>query len=322
MKKKGLIISTVVMVVVLIASLTTATYAWFTTSDVTEIYGFNVEVVASNAVNIGLKQDCTYAEGAIESAFVTGDCTYTAGTSGVLGGGTWSGDQEGLSATLNHNITWGEQQKAVGVTTASSATEATLANTGLWTQTGGVNAVAANMVKNDSGSNVLGNQSLAVANTDYAYFFLGASPTKDLTSSELVIMVDTNGSTNVGIMAALHVAYRLNSNGDWTDVAIYGDDDAESGSIHYGQKTSALTSNLTDTQKATYKATYGSDAPTTGVRQIAINLSALKKDVIDQIEIVIYIAGDDDDCIDAAKGSKGQITMFFNVVAATASPEA
>ena len=30
MKKKGLIISTVVMVVVLIASLTTATYAWFT----------------------------------------------------------------------------------------------------------------------------------------------------------------------------------------------------------------------------------------------------------------------------------------------------
>ena len=30
MKKKGLIISTVVMVVVLIASLTTATYAWIT----------------------------------------------------------------------------------------------------------------------------------------------------------------------------------------------------------------------------------------------------------------------------------------------------
>lgn len=29
MKKKGLIISTVVMVVILIASLTTATYAWF-----------------------------------------------------------------------------------------------------------------------------------------------------------------------------------------------------------------------------------------------------------------------------------------------------
>ena len=32
MKKKGLIISTIVMVVVLIASLTTATYAWFNAS--------------------------------------------------------------------------------------------------------------------------------------------------------------------------------------------------------------------------------------------------------------------------------------------------
>ena len=37
MKKKGLIIATIVMVLVLAVSLTTATYAWFTLSDVTKI---------------------------------------------------------------------------------------------------------------------------------------------------------------------------------------------------------------------------------------------------------------------------------------------
>ncbi len=315
MKKKGLIISTVVMVVVLIASLTTATYAWFTTSNVTSISGFDVEVVSSNAVNIGLKANCTYDADAIESAFVTGDCNYTASTAGTLGGGSWTGE-EGLSATLTHNISWGAQKKAVGVvnTDIEAATSATLANTGLWNIESGTKAIAANMVKNESKANVLGNQTFATANTDYAYFFLGAAPTKALTSNELVIMVDTNGSTNVGIMAALHVAYRLNGNGEWTDADIYDN-------VHYNQKTADLASNLTDTQKATYKDTYDTDAPTTGVRQFAITGLATAKDQIDQIEIVIYIAGSDSDCVDAAKGSKGAITMFFNVVADNSSPQ-
>ena len=44
MKKKGLIISTVVMVVVLIASLTTATYAWFTASSKTEESTYKVMI--------------------------------------------------------------------------------------------------------------------------------------------------------------------------------------------------------------------------------------------------------------------------------------
>ena len=52
MKKKGLIISTVVMVVVLIASLTTATYAWFTASNKTEIKGFDVSVFQATLLTL------------------------------------------------------------------------------------------------------------------------------------------------------------------------------------------------------------------------------------------------------------------------------
>ena len=55
MKKKGLIISTVVMVVVLIASLTTATFAWFTAETQTKIDGFDIEVAAGSAVVVGFK---------------------------------------------------------------------------------------------------------------------------------------------------------------------------------------------------------------------------------------------------------------------------
>lgn len=57
MKKKGLIISTVVMVVVLIASLTTATYAWFTSQSVTRVGDIEMSATSSNKLRIGAKMD-------------------------------------------------------------------------------------------------------------------------------------------------------------------------------------------------------------------------------------------------------------------------
>ena len=307
MKKKGLIISTVVMVVVLIASLTTATYAWFTTSTVTSIQGFNVEVVASNAVDIGLKTTCTYTPNPIDSDFVSGDVKYTADAPGTIGKGGWSEGTSGLSSTLNHGIEWGAQNKAVGITTETTKEAAAIDNTGLWNQTNGKTVIAANGAKDKSGVNILDQKDLAVANQHYAYFFLGARPTKDLASNELVLTVDATGSTNIGILAALHVAYRLNSAGEWQDADIFD-------GVNYGQRTAELDSNLSVTQKAAYKKTYNTDAPLKGIRSYAIPNLATTKGQIDQIEIVIYLAGSDEDCIDQAKGSKGSISMFFNAV--------
>ena len=321
MKKKGLIISTVVMVVVLIASLTTATYAWISTNDKTTIDGFNVEVVSGNAVNIGLKKNNTYEEGAIDTAFVSGDCTFTKGTDGSLGGNgaKWEG-VDGLSATISHGIIWGAQSQSVGVTTETTKDAATIANTGLWNATGGKLAIAANIGQDEqTKADILTDKNAAVANKDFAYLFLGAQPTKELTSNELIIAVDARQSINIGILSAIHVAYRVNSNGAWTDVDLFGADDPDTTDnvegVHYNQKVASLKTNLTDTRVTAYQTAYG-ETPATGVYGIAIPLTALKTtDAIDQIEIVVYIAGTESDCIDQAKGSIGTIQIFFNAVA-------
>ena len=52
MKKKGLILATIVMVVVLVASLTTATYAWFTSTATATISQMNVTTSAAKGLQI------------------------------------------------------------------------------------------------------------------------------------------------------------------------------------------------------------------------------------------------------------------------------
>ena len=71
MKKKGLIISTIVMVVVLIASLTTATYAWFSTSASATISPMNIQTIASEGLQIG---SVVYSESAVPAVY-SGDLT-------------------------------------------------------------------------------------------------------------------------------------------------------------------------------------------------------------------------------------------------------
>jgi hypothetical protein len=55
MKKKGLIISTLVMIVVLAASLTTATYAWFSSTATTTVSDIDMTTVAASGLEIGVK---------------------------------------------------------------------------------------------------------------------------------------------------------------------------------------------------------------------------------------------------------------------------
>ena len=73
MKKKGLIISTVVMVVVLIASLTTATYAWFSTQAKASIENISITTESTEGLQIGVKTtNATYTSG-----YTFGTITYT-----------------------------------------------------------------------------------------------------------------------------------------------------------------------------------------------------------------------------------------------------
>ena len=84
MKKKGLIISTVVMVVVLIASLTTATYAWFSSTAQVTVNDLSITTIAADGLQIALKN---------------GENSYVSGTDLTYQNGVWAGSSD----------TWGSQ---------------------------------------------------------------------------------------------------------------------------------------------------------------------------------------------------------------------
>ena len=309
MKKKGLIIATIVMVLVLAVSLTTATYAWFTVATVTTVDGFDVSVVAGSDVIIGLKENNTYDAGAIGDHFWSGTVTYTKKADGAIGGGTWEGTIQGLSATIDHTIPWGQQSKAVGVTTVAvdQITTATVDNTGLWNQDGGKTVIAAN--GNNLTSIDAANADAAIANKDYVYFFLGVQPVKDLTTNQIVVLLDADEFTgnNAGILSALHIAYRHNSDGAWTDVDLFGAD--ETTGVHYDDALKAPV--LDGTQANVYKESYEVSAIPTKGAAWSLDLGKVAGK-IDQLELVIYLAGEDTDCLQGSlNGAKGKIKIFF-----------
>lgn len=327
MKKKGLIIATIVMVLVLAVSLTTATYAWFTLSDVTKIDAFNVEVVPNNAVNIGLLadyEDVDYDADTINPGmFVFGNVEYTPGTAGVLGG-SWAGS-EGLGATLTHNIKWGAQKKAVGVT-AEAPASATVNGTKTWKD---YSDTVKNIVAANGTTTALSNQAAAVANinaanteydsaSDYVHMVLGVQATKSLATNELIIMLDGTASkgTIVGILSAVHVAYRVNGQA-WQDKEFF--------SCDYKALLAEQNLELEDYQANAYKVSYSTDsetktAPTTKAGAVVIDLSSVASNnsQIAQVEIIIYIAGADEDCNNSALNASGAISIFFATVDAPA----
>ena len=92
MKKKGLIISTVVMVVVLIASLTTATYAWFSSSATATVSNITMNVGAATSVQIGL------GTGTAATGYHYGDnASYTKD-------GGWTAANTGLGISINTGL--------------------------------------------------------------------------------------------------------------------------------------------------------------------------------------------------------------------------
>ena len=335
MKKKGLIISTVVMVVVLIASLTTATYAWFTASSVTNLQGFDVSVISNNAVNIGVKGDYTHdvsGNGVNPNAFYTGSATFTAGTKGVIGAGSWTSESVGLSATLDPQIKWGAQSAAIGVTTETVNDEntTTLAENKvtLWNGAGTV------VKGNKNGTNVdvqkaIPNNGEADTNGDYVHFILGVSPTKDLGMNNFVLVVEpAQTGSSIGVLASIHVAYRITkyketTTSAWKEVDIYGDEN-NGNTLKANVKTNGEGKKggekVVGALLTAYQRTYTGQTPATGSIAYQISGLDLNKDEISQLEIVIYMAGSDEDCNDQGKTAAGSIKMFFNTQDKSTAP--
>lgn len=341
MKKKGLIISTVVMVVVLIASLTTATYAWFTASTVTSLNGFDVSVVSSNAVTIGVKSGYTYApsektSGVSPDAFYTGTATFTPVTAGSIAApGSWSSESTGLSATLDPQINWGAQSGAVGVTSQAvdETNGANLTDTQVTVWPNGASATGTVVTGNKDGANVKVNRATPNgtadgAKGDYVHFILGVSPTRNLSTNNFVLVIEPSTTTSsLGVLASLHVAYRITKykgdTGNWTDVDIYGTSNSGN-TLKANVKASSGAGELVEgALLKSYQDTYGatSAVPDGSIAYQIKNLDLNQND-ISQLELVIYMAGSDHDCNDQGKTASGQIKMFFNTADAVTNASA
>ena len=334
MKKKGLIISTVVMVVVLIASLTTATYAWFTASSKTSLQGFEVSVISNNAVNIGVKTNYTHylKDGTTNTipvgtdAFVTGQVKFSGATAGEINTGSWGEGTPGLSASLDPQIKWGAQSTAVGFTQSAlnDTQENVLTQTSVhdWNGTANDKAFKGNKEGDDKvkGGKALPNIGADDTNGDYVHFILGVSPTKELGLNNFVVAVEPTGSaSSLGVLASLHIAYRMTKYGsatptEWKDVDIYGTN-YTSATQKVNVKANATDGGeiITGALLAVYNKTYDStgSAPA-GAMAYQITGLDTAKDAITQLEVVIYMSGTDTDSNDSGKTSAGNIKMFFN----------
>lgn len=161
-----------------------------------------------------------------------------------------------------------------------------------------------------------------VTSGDYVHMLLGVNPAKELQSNELVLVLDGSAYTgqNIGMLAAVHVAYRTrigSTTSAWQEKEFF----TGSGSS-YNSSLSAYANKFNDSQKTAYNTAFGANAPTTKAGVVAIDGLSTGADDIDQIEFIIYIDGTDQDCRDEAKGPSGEIKIFFNAVEKAAEKSA
>ena len=219
MKKKGLIISTVVMVVVLIASLTTATYAWFTASTTVQVNDISLSVISDTNVNVGVKfKDITGTESNANNYYynsVTPDVdAANANTVKWL-----EGSDIGLGSTLQF------EQLVLG---GSKAIGSSAVNTG-WANVEGKRVDATSnltkagqyIIKADGkkGEGSANNQvsydndsiQLATANKDYLDATIGIEAKKTGMKGLYVKFQVTTTDTNVtlGVNAAIHFVIKI-----------------------------------------------------------------------------------------------------------------
>ena len=298
MKKKGLIISTVVMVVVLIASLTTATYAWFTASNKTNVGDITMQVGAGSDVKIGVKTNNQYAEGATEDQFMSDTVTFTGTTLASGSTGMWENGTPGLGPNLNLTVADFLVSKGIGTAAAADATTADAA----WN-------TAHTVIKAEGtkGSNTISQTGAAVANTDYVDMLLGVAAAADNTLTAItcnITLNPTDQKVTIGMNAAIHVRYRIDD-GEWQEQDIY-----TNGTVNNGTKK-------TDINPANSADTITGGALNAGWQRFSFPVATasgsttLSANSIKQLHLIIFIAGYDNDCNDNATGVSAQIKIDF-----------
>ena len=226
MKKKGLIISTVVMVVVLIASLTTATYAWFTAADAVKVDSINLNVKSSAKVQVGVRVN----DSAGYDGFRYNEMTpaNNAPDGGWGNDATWAANENiGLGSTLTFNGLELGRDKAVGSSTANTNWGVGDGKTAFDTNTLvlGTQTTPKYIVKaKGAGTEInYSTAALADANRDYLDAIIGVEAyDNDITGTYVKVTVTTTDTNKtLGINASVH--FVIVANDKYIDFQPFGD---------------------------------------------------------------------------------------------------
>lgn len=325
MKKKGLIVATIVMVLVLAVSLSTATYAWFSEITETTITDINFSVGAGSDVIIGIKADGVYNASATEAAFFSNNTEYD--------GSAWSGSTNGFGASIDTGLDLGNITKAIGTGKIGSTTAENVVNSG-WNLADGNTVIKAN----GAATNVDATSAVAAVKNgyqpsegdaikgDYLDVVIGVKPAKSgLKTITLNLTVNPNtGSPVLGMNAAIHAIYEIDQEagtsytaGNYNSANTAGEIDVY-GDKHYGTSVNAEGMNTASTYAA-QNLNAKTDPLNAGWKNIPIvvatNDAGLPVDDFYQIHLIVFIAGYDEDCTQSAMGVGAVISLNFTAEA-------
>ena len=344
MKKKGLIISTVVMVVVLIASLTTATYAWFTAAGSATVNDIGFAVKSTSDLLIGLSKTNTVITSGVDNSKFVSDGTVFAAPDDTNTRGSWSSTSggDGLGLNIDTGLQLSNVTQAVYSFNGAGGSD-----TNKWEKyaataykKGNGNAVSTGMDRNStilkatgSGADITG-ESLLKANMngwttgdnqtttgDYLDVVFGVKPTRnDVKAYGCLITVSNAQNGNVGLSAALHAIWSKDGT-NYTEVDLYG-------AYTCGQAVSSITkpnaqeikigesTYIYDSQKETKAGDTTYFIPLDSVDDFANSLGTADSD-IKQLHLMIYLCGPDGDCKSGYSASATITIQFVSVNAST-----
>ena len=349
MKKRGLIVATIVMVLVLAVSLTTATYAWFTNEGSAQVTDIGFSVSAASDLVIGVKANNTFkkaSEGAVSwSDFYSDGTEYDPDTN------KWTGATQGLGLSVNTELDLRGITQAVYSFTTTSITRnpaehdtAPNAITGATatdyekgtgqTVTKGFDMTQTALKASGNGETITGGYADAIKNVDYldVVFGVAAANNEVLTFGCLVSIDNDETLAALGMNAAIHVLYSTDGI-NYTELDVYGSKtagDANSSvpkpnaptvtipavtgdETNYPAKTLTYTSKYTDSNDTV-------DVYSTGDANVWIPLrnatnandyATTGAAGIVQLHLIIYICGPDGDCTTAATGTGATISIEF-----------
>ena len=327
MKKKGLIVATIVMVLVLAVSLTTATYAWFTTVSKTTVENISFSVGADSDVNIGLLTNHTLngtnpTDAEIDNSktaadFMWGDTTYNTVSN------QWEGGTVGLGYMIDTQLKLDGIKKAVGTGVVGTSADTS------WNS-------AHAIVKASAGENntVAAGVEAATMQTDYLDVIFGVNASKEkVTQINCVITINPTVGAVLGMNAAIHVRWSLNGT-TYYDCDIYnptlygGAAAAAAGAVFSEETTQNSYATTTESVSAAIGASGGADskgylgqgiAVNAGWASITIPVAKISGDQTQlpvngtptQIHLQIFIAGYDADCNNNAMSVASDIIISF-----------